>query len=102
MLGAGPLRTYAAIVAVAALFGLWIATGFFAYDYGKQTERSAVAKAVAADRKKVAQLSAQLEALRAKREAITAARVRVIERAPGEIWEQRISPPDALQALKDG
>lgn len=97
-----PLKTYIYAAVLATLITLWGLSLYFAYDYGKGQERTAVENEQSEARNKLAKALKEIEAIKATREVVTRERVRVIDTAPGDLWNQRITPPEALQAIKDG
>lgn len=89
-------------IGIFVLLALGAVASWYAYDYGRQTERAAIEKEQNEQRQRTATLLEQLETAKAKTRVITQERIRVIEKAVGNCWDEQVTEPDDRSALIEG
>lgn len=89
------------IYAILAILGLFIGSLWFAYDYGRDSERLEQAKIIEKHRQQEADLVEELENAKANREVITNERIRIVRQTVDECINRPILEPLLGSLLND-
>ena len=89
------------LYAILAVLGLFMGSLWFAYDYGRDSERLEQAKIIEKHRNKEADLVAKLEEAKANREVITNERIRIVRETVDECINRPIPEPLLGSLLND-
>ena len=81
------------LYAILAALGLFLSAMWFAYDYGRDSERLAQAGAIEAYRLKEANLIEDLEKAKSKREVVTNERIKIVKETVDECINRPIPEP---------
>ena len=89
------------LYAILAILGLFMGSLWFAYDYGRDSERLEQAKIIEKHRKQEADLVEELEKAKANREVITNERIRIVRQTVDECINRPIPEPLISSLLDD-
>ena len=81
------------LYAILAALSLFMGSLWFAYDYGRDSERLAQAKIIEKHRQKEADLIEELETAKANREVITRDRIRIVKETVDDCIARPIGEP---------
>lgn len=89
------------LYAILAILGLFMGSLWFAYDYGRDTERLKQADVIEKFRQDEADLVNQLQAAKAKREVITNERIKIVKQTVDDCISRPIGQPLLDSLLSD-